>query len=41
MIPLTPQEVYDLIRAGAADGGWQGFATKVQEAMVKKNERTN
>lgn len=41
MTLLTPQEVYDLIRQGAADGGWQGFASKVQEALVKKNERTN
>lgn len=38
MTLLTPQEVYDLIRQGAADGGWQGFASKVQEALVKKNE---
>lgn len=40
MIPLSPQEVYDLIREGAADGGWQGFAIKVQEAFEKKNATT-
>ena len=35
---LTAQEVYDLIRAGAADGGWQGFATWVQRALEEKNK---
>lgn len=35
---LTPQEVYDLIRAGAADGGWQGFAMWVQRAFEEKNK---
>lgn len=38
MVPLTPQEVYDLIRAGAAGGGWQGFATRVQKAFEEKNK---
>lgn len=38
MTLLKPQEVYDLIRQGAADGGWQGFATKVQEAVLTKNK---
>lgn len=37
MEKLTPKEVYDLIRQGAADGGWQGFAIKVQEALIDKN----
>lgn len=35
---LTPQEVYNLVREGAADGGWLGFASRVQEAFKKKNE---
>lgn len=35
---LTPKEVYDLIRKGAADGGWQGFATAVQKAFKEKNK---
>lgn len=35
---LTPQEVYDLIRQGAADGGWQGFAERVQKAFEDKNK---
>jgi hypothetical protein len=26
---LTPQEVTDAIREGAADGGWQGFAERI------------
>lgn len=34
---LTPQQVYDLIRAGAADGGWQGFAIQVQNAFKELN----
>lgn len=37
MVKLTPQEVYDLIREGAADGGWQGFASRVQDAFMAKN----
>ena len=37
MKELTPQEVYDLIRQGAADGGWQGFAIAVQKAYREKN----
>ena len=35
---LTPSEVYDLIREGAADGGWQGFAERVQKAFAEKND---
>lgn len=38
MVKLTPQEVYDIIREGAADGGWQGFASRVQDAFMDKNE---
>lgn len=38
MIKLTPQEVYDIIREGAAGGGWQGFASRVQDAFMKKNQ---
>lgn len=34
---LTPQEVYDLIRAGAASKGWQGFAQDIMKAMEIKN----
>ena len=34
---LSPQEVYDLIRKGAADGGWQGFAQWVSNALKEKN----
>lgn len=37
---LTPKEVYDLIRQGAADGGWQGFAEHVQRALIEKNNGT-
>lgn len=36
---LTPQEVYDLIRRGAADGGWQGFAEQIQRALIGKNSK--
>ena len=36
---LTPKEVYDCIRHGAADGGWQGFATCIQRALIKKNRQ--
>ena len=36
MMNLSPKEVYDLIRNGAADGGWQGFAIKLSEAMKAK-----
>ena len=38
MLKLTPQEVYDIIREGAADGGWQGFASRVQDSFVIKNQ---
>lgn len=38
MIKLTPQEVYDIIREGAAGGGWQGFASRVQDAFMIKNQ---
>lgn len=34
---LTPQEVYDLIREGAADGGWQHFAQRVSAKLKEKN----
>ena len=37
MINLTTQEVYELILKGAASCGWQGFASKVQEAFKEKN----
>lgn len=37
---LTPKEVYDCIRHGAADGGWQGFATHIQNALIAKNRPT-
>jgi hypothetical protein len=35
---LTPQEVYDQIREGAADGGWQGFAQRITTAFKEKNK---
>lgn len=38
MKDLTSKEVYDLIRQGAADGGWQGFAEWIQRAFKEKNE---
>lgn len=34
---LTSQDVYDLIREGAAGGGWQGFAERLQTAFIEKN----
>lgn len=32
----TPKEVYDLIRTGAADGGWQGFALSLSKFFKNK-----
>ena len=37
-VDLTCEEVTALIRDGAADGGWQGFATRVQDAFKEKNK---
>ena len=37
-VDLTCEEVTALIREGAADGGWQGFATRVQDALKEKNK---
>ena len=37
-VDLTCEEVTMLIREGAADGGWQGFATRVQDAFKEKNK---
>ena len=37
-VDLTCEEVTALIREGAADGGWQGFATRVQTAFKEKNK---
>ena len=37
-VDLTCEEVTALIREGAADGGWQGFATRVQDAFKEKNK---
>ena len=37
-VDLTCEEVTGLIREGAADGGWQGFATRVQDAFKEKNK---
>lgn len=36
-VDLTCEEVTALIREGAADGGWQGFAERVQAAYKEKN----
>ena len=38
---LTPHEITDLIREGAADGGWQGFAQSVIAADREKNNANN
>ena len=35
---LTCEKVTALIREGAADGGWQGFATRIQNAFKEKNK---
>ena len=35
---LTPHEITALIREGAADGGWQGFAQRVIAADREKNK---
>ena len=37
-VDLTCEEVTTLIYEGAADGGWQGFATQVQDAFKEKNK---
>ena len=37
-VDLTCEEVTALIRDGAADGGWQGFATRLQDAFKEKNK---
>ena len=37
-VDLTCEEVTALIREGAAGGGWQGFATRVQNAFKEKNK---
>lgn len=37
-VDLTCEEVTAQIREGAADGGWQGFATRVQTAFKEKNK---
>ena len=37
-VDLTCEEVTALIREGAAGGGWQGFATRVQTAFKEKNK---
>ena len=37
-VDLTCEEVTALIREGAADGGWQGFATRIQNAFKEKNK---
>lgn len=36
-VDLTCQEITALIIEGAADGGWQGFAERVQAAYKDKN----
>lgn len=36
-VDLTCQEVTALIMEGAAGGGWQGFAERVQDAFKEKN----
>ena len=35
----NPNEVYDLIRIGAADGGWMGYAKFVSNFLETKNRR--
>ena len=37
-VDLTCEEVTELIREGAADGGWQGFAIRLQTAFKEKNK---
>ena len=37
-VDLTCEEVTALIREGAADGGWQGFAAQVQHAFKEKQK---
>ena len=37
-VDLTCEEVTALIREGAAGGGWQGFATRLQDAFKEKNK---
>ena len=37
-VDLTCEEVTALIREGAAGGGWQGFATRIQDAFKEKNK---
>ena len=37
-VDLTCEEVTSLIREGAAGGGWQGFAKRVQTAFKEKNK---
>ena len=37
-VDLTCGEVTALIREGAADGGWQGFAIRLQTAFKEKNK---
>ena len=38
LVDLTCEEVTALIREGAAGGGWQGFATRIQTAFKEKNK---
>lgn len=33
----TPQDVYGLVREGAAGGGWQGFASRLSAWLKEKN----
>ena len=37
-VDLTCQEITALIMEGAAGGGWQGFAERVQAAFKEKNK---
>ena len=36
-VDLTPHEVTEAIREGAADGGWQGFAQRIVAKFKEKN----
>jgi hypothetical protein len=36
-VDLTPHEVTEQIREGAADGGWQGFAQRITAKFKEKN----
>ena len=36
-VDLTPYEVTEAIRGGAADGGWQGFAQRIVAKFKSKN----